>query len=135
MAKFDYAKSANTANSLIEKFGTDAVLTRMIGGGGTAWEPLPATAVKWRVKVAWLPVNAKTLEQWDIKIDENMILSRVRFGYVSVQATQIEGAPMALTEILPQDTITSNGSVITCLGSSPLAPADVPVYIPFVGRI
>lgn len=129
MATFDYGKSANTAQRLIEKFGKDAVLVRTVPGeGGQPWEPSPPVEARYAVKFAALPASASKTDNFGIQIDENLIMQKLRFGYMAVQMRRISAdGPDAITPE-PTDVLQFAGETMTLLGSNTLSPAGTPVY-------
>lgn len=136
MATFDYGKSASTAQRLIEKFGKDAVLVRMVPGeGGTPWEPAPSVEAKYAVKFVSLPASASKTDNFGIQIDENLIMQKLRFGYMAVQMRRISSEGPETITPEPTDVLQFDGETVTLLGSNTLNPAGTPVYHAIAGKV
>ncbi len=136
MAGFNYTKSAQTALRLIDKFGAEATLIRaMPGQGGTEWEPAPPFEAKYSVRFARLPASSSKTDNFGIQIDENLVMQKMRFGYMSVQMTRIsDDGPESIIPG-PTDVLEFAGEVFTLLGSNTLSPAGVPVYHAVAGKV
>ncbi len=134
MATFDYSRSQETVKRLLIKFGTTGILTHYATGKG--WNPGPPVTHKFQVRVAMLPASKGTIEAFDIRLDENLIMDNVRYGIMEARMTKIEG-PSDPASVVPNptDQFEVNGELLTIIGSTPLNPAGIPVYFPFAGRV
>ncbi len=137
MATFDYGKSQATVRRLLDKFGTVCEIIRWVApDGSTPWEPGEPVEHKFSARVAMLPASKGTIEAFDIRLDENLIMQNVRFGIMETQMTKLSG-PTGLDSITPKptDNVIVNGETLTVLGCTPLSPSGIPVYFPFAGKV
>lgn len=123
MATFNYARSANTADRLIKRFGQSSTLTRMIAGTGPAHNPGPSTPNTHPVVIAPLPIERETGK--DGVEPGSMDLSKFREFYLSPKApngTAIAMKPQA------EDLLSFDGYSWTIKSVAPLNPGAIDVY-------
>lgn len=136
MSGFNYERSKATALRLITKFGQTGTLTRHTAGtGGRPWEPVGDTVDVYEVRIAALPASKGTIEAFDIRLDDNLVMQNVRFAYMAVQMKHISGSGADSITPKPTDVLEFNGEKVTILGTTPLNPAGTPVYYPVAGKV
>lgn len=121
---FNYAKSATTALNLIKKFGQKVPISRFNKTADpvlmTETETLIASG---NLDAVVLPASKGTIEAFDNRILEALTTGKLRFMIAAAK-----GAPLAPQ---PNDVIQLEGYYWALLGSTPLAPAGVPVIYKF----
>lgn len=132
MAQFNYPASAKTALALIKKFGGDITIARKVGGdydpveGEVVGDSLEQTSGVFKGVV--LPASKGTLEAFDIRLEDGLTVDQVRFIILAAK-----DAPFR-----PEGTDTIEGLEgrnWIILGSTPLAPAGVPVIYKVGARL
>lgn len=131
---FDYDDAAETALELILEFGQPATLTRT-ETIGDPWDAIEGESSTYAVTIAVLPASKGTVEAFDIRLDENLIMANLRFAYMAVQMVKVEGTGPDEITPYPGDILRYGETAVTLLGSTPLNPAGTPVYYPVAGRI
>lgn len=114
MAKFNYSRSAQTAQKLIDKFGGKGVVHKMIKGSG-------------KPTFTPFPVDLVILEYEDRDVDGTRVKASDRLIYVSTRNFN--------EEITSDDTVTDvKGATYAIVRARPLSPADTTVYWELQGR-
>lgn len=120
MAGFNYSRSALTALNLIRKFGQKIPIARYTKNA----DPVTLTetetvAASGNLDAVVLPASKGTIEAFDNRIMEALTQGKLRFMIAAAR-----NAPLAPA---PNDVVQFEGYYWAVLGSTPLAPAGVPV--------
>lgn len=111
MSKFDYDRSAATADRLIDKFGQQGTITRM-ENIGQPWKPVQSK-VNYPCRLVVLSYTAKDIDGTLIKAGDKKV-------YVSAIGLKIEPKTT--------DKLVINGKENTIISVDQLNPAGTPVY-------
>jgi hypothetical protein len=119
MAGFDYTKSADTALRLLERFGRPMQLTRLQAGTGPTHNPGPPLPDVHTVVGVSLPATSgkKDFDNW---VEPGTLITD-ELRYVLIAAKGLAIIPATA------DYYTFDGYNWAILGSTPLAPAGVPI--------
>jgi hypothetical protein len=132
MATFNYARSINTADRLIKKFGQLGAIRRTIAGGGPSRNPGPATFEFYRVSLAVLEYDVR-------EVDGTNILSTDKQVYVSVKGFSLVIEPSKDAVVLGGTWVAAQyqgGQVMTIIPPvKQLNPAGINVFWELQARI
>lgn len=129
MAKFNYDKTAATAQRLIDKFGRTLVLKQLAPGTGPEHNPGPGVETPYNITAAVLKAKQGTLNAFDNQLVNGTLIEE------NLRSLLIAAKGLA---VIPKstDTVEFDGSTWSILGVTPLKPADVTViYTASVRRI